>query len=212
MCYSAPASFSAAAVLAISGYFTLKTIKSSRYLPIALIPCGFALQQAAEGMVWLNIPLQNGDWLAYLNVWIFAFFSFVLWPFWVPLAFSTAEKDPKRKWMMQNLLMVGVAIAIFNAYLGIIHGIRVDMTCNSLAYSSSGISYAFYYGITVFYVACTIGPMLLSTLKGIAVVGILGLIAFILCFVIQRETFSSLWCFYAALINCGLWWVLKNNR
>lgn len=209
MCYSATASFSASALLAVVGYLTMTTVKYRRHTPIALIPLGFSLQQFAEGIIWLYLPFESSAILPNMALWTFAAFAFVLWPFWVPLAFFISERDPERRRMAALLLMAGTAIGLCNAYLGLAYGVKVDLTCNSLAYSSSGISNFTYYTLMILYVACTVGPMLLSTLRGMRVVGGLNLLAFILCFIIQKETFSSLWCFYAALISCGLLWVLR---
>ena len=69
MCFSATASFSAAAVLLGIGTLTLRSALASRHayrrreLPFAAIPLLFAIQQLIEGVIWLtfgaDVPMLN---------------------------------------------------------------------------------------------------------------------------------------------------------
>ena len=51
MCFSAPASFTAAAVLLGLGTVTMRRARSRRELPYAAIPLLFGVQQLLEGML-----------------------------------------------------------------------------------------------------------------------------------------------------------------
>ena len=55
MCFSAEASFTSSAVLALIGYASIKAAPSKSKLFLAAIPCFFALQQFSEGIIWLNL-------------------------------------------------------------------------------------------------------------------------------------------------------------
>ena len=90
MCFSAPASFTAAAVLLGLGTVTMRRARSRRELPYAAIPLLFGVQQLLEGMLWLTFP----DRAPLLNValtHLYSFFSHVLWPIYVPLAALALE-------------------------------------------------------------------------------------------------------------------------
>lgn len=56
MCFSASASFTAAAVLLGLGTVTMRRARSRRELPYAAIPLLFGVQQLLEGMLWLTFP------------------------------------------------------------------------------------------------------------------------------------------------------------
>ena len=82
MCFSAPASFTAAAVLLGLGTVTMRRARSRRELPYAAIPLLFGVQQLLEGMLWLTFP----DRAPLLNValtHLYSFFSHVLWPIYL---------------------------------------------------------------------------------------------------------------------------------
>ena len=85
MCYSAPASFSAAIILAVIGVVVIYR-KPKRLLPLALIPCFFAIQQFAEGFVWID-PESTLPKSTYL------FFAYAFWPMWIPFATFFAEEN-----------------------------------------------------------------------------------------------------------------------
>lgn len=53
MCFSAPVSFSAGAVL-----LGLGSAKRPRELPFAAIPLLFAIQQLSEGVIWLTFSYE----------------------------------------------------------------------------------------------------------------------------------------------------------
>src|SRR5262245_49220676 len=98
MCFSAEASFTVSAVLAAIGVATIKNASNSRLRLIAFVPFLFAIQQFAEGIVWLymngTITDQNigiGAQYAYLS------FAWVLWPIYTSCAIFISEKIHWRK-------------------------------------------------------------------------------------------------------------------
>ena len=59
MCFSASASFVTAAITGAIGIVTLTRVNEPRELPFAATPLLFALQQAVEGLLWLNLPARR---------------------------------------------------------------------------------------------------------------------------------------------------------
>ncbi|EKJ7675982.1 hypothetical protein PJV66_006735, partial [Pseudomonas aeruginosa] len=113
MCFSAPASFTAAAVLLGLGTVTMRRARSRRELPYAAIPLLFGVQQLLEGMLWLTFP----DRAPLLNValtHLYSFFSHVLWPIYVPLAALALESV---RWRRRVLVAIAVAGALVGLYL-----------------------------------------------------------------------------------------------
>ena len=113
MCFSASASFTAAAVLLGLGTVTMRRARSRRELPYAAIPLLFGVQQLLEGMLWLTFP----DRAPLLNValtHLYSFFSHVLWPIYVPLAALALESV---RWRRRVLVAIAVAGALVGLYL-----------------------------------------------------------------------------------------------
>jgi hypothetical protein len=106
MCFSAAASFSAAAICGGTGALTLRRAsKPDRML--APIPIIFSLHQALEGLVWLTGAQGFGRCAGYS----FASIAFCLWPVYVPLAAWQSEASPHRRPFMLAFLLLGVPIA-----------------------------------------------------------------------------------------------------
>lgn len=113
MCFSAESSFALAAALAPAAAFSFAGARriGSGWLPLALFPAAFAVQQAAEGALWLD--LAQGD--AAGATWSsrgFLFFSHFFWPAFAPLAVRAAEPDPRRRRLIGWIAALG---ALFGA-------------------------------------------------------------------------------------------------
>lgn len=65
MCFSAEASFAAAALLVPAGAIGIRRAYQSdrRYLAFAALPVYFGLQQLFEGLVWTGGRLGNEVWI-----------------------------------------------------------------------------------------------------------------------------------------------------
>ncbi len=90
MCFSAEASFTAGAVLSVVGVYSLIVNKKPKYIPLAIIPLFFGVQQLAEGGVWLSLTHQ-WEVRAKTFTYIFLFFSQIFRETRVPFAFRRAE-------------------------------------------------------------------------------------------------------------------------
>jgi hypothetical protein len=85
MCFSAPVSFAASALLLPIGFYSLRLAyqQNPDYIPLAAILIAVAIQQACEGLVWLGI--ETGS-LPETNLGAFGFLAFAywFWLFWSP--------------------------------------------------------------------------------------------------------------------------------
>src|SRR2546430_366407 len=95
MCFSAQASFAAAAFLLPGGVYCagVAILRRPAYLPLAVVPFVFSVQQFCEGFVWIG--LDRGD-AGLVTTAALAFLAFALgfWPFWVP--FCVLFLEPRR--------------------------------------------------------------------------------------------------------------------
>ena len=96
MCFSAEASYTAAALLLPAGAIGVQRAYRTdrRYLPLAALPIFFGLQQLFEGLVWTGNALSS-DTMVQRYALAYMFFSWLAWPVWIP--FSTYFLEPCRR-------------------------------------------------------------------------------------------------------------------
>ena len=136
MCFSATGSFAVAAGLAGIGAVAVSRTKPPSHRLFAFVPLLFAIQQIAEGMVWLTMPSQDSR-LHHAAVDIFLIFAVVVWPTWVPLCLVPIERQPRRKKPLRVLLALGTCVSLYAGWL-LFQGQPVaKIESHSLAYDYS---------------------------------------------------------------------------
>ena len=97
MCFSAEASFAAAAILLPAGAIGMQRAYRTdrRYLPFAALPVFFGLQQLFEGLVWTGNALSSESMVQRFSL-AYMFFSWLAWPVWVPLSTYFLEPCGRR--------------------------------------------------------------------------------------------------------------------
>jgi hypothetical protein len=196
MCFSAEASFTAAAVLAIVGSVTVVTARG-RLVPLAATPLLFAAQQAAEGVLWvasnqgrLDHPAADAALAVYL------IFAFAVWPVWIPAVLGIAEPQRGKKRPFWLLTALGVGLLSLNVMTTSLSSIRVEISCCSIAYA--GAIHPLTY---LLYPVCTIAPFFLSSLPQARLFGLAAAGSAIVAATLFATTFASVWCFFAAWIS-----------
>ena len=116
MCFSATASFAASGALTVSLVSAVR-IKRRSLLMLALMPLLFAIQQAAEGLVWLTVASKQHTPLHHFGVYAFLAVALVVWPIWLPVSLLLAEQQPRRRRGLVLLVYAGVAVAVFAGWL-----------------------------------------------------------------------------------------------
>ncbi len=98
MCYSAEVSFgSSVALISVGGWCLRTAYHKVRWIwPLAIVPCFFAVQQAAEGFVWIGLE-NNANELVKYSASIYLFFALAFWPIWFCIALWLMETDKKRR-------------------------------------------------------------------------------------------------------------------
>src|SRR5262249_39162470 len=92
MCFSPEASFLAGAALLPAGCYCVQSAfrKDLRYLPLAVVPVAFGVQQWSEGVVWLGLQGNDPTLITQASVF-FLFFAVAFWPFWIPFSLLVPE-------------------------------------------------------------------------------------------------------------------------
>lgn len=213
MCFSAEASFTAAAVLGVIGGITLKQTESKNMLYLAAIPFLFALQQLSEGFLWLF--MQNGQQASFeanAAMYIYMFFAFTLWLVWMPLAFRIAEPDAQRRKRMLIPLALGISLGTINLIQIITHQVDAAVIEHSIVYNLHfQIPLWIYFSSILVYLAAVFMPPFMSSLKGSRLFGTLFAIAFLGSYYVYIYAFASIWCFFSAIFSIFIYKLVKDN-
>ena len=205
MCFSAEASFTAAALLIPSGALSIQRAYRTdrRYVSICALPLLFGLQQFLEGFVWTSGARGELD-LVRLYAIGYMSFSWLAWPIWVP--FSTYFLEPARRKPLYLLFAIAGAILGAGQFLPYF----VHSNWLSVRFLDSAIAYG---GVELFdflfareltyaiYLTLIILPLLLSTRGEIRVFGVLVAIVAAITYLLFRFAYISVFCFGGALMS-----------
>ena len=196
MCFSATASFSAAALTGTVGVVTLTHVRTPRELPLAGMPLLFGIQQAIEGTLWLILP--HGGAIAGALVGAFAIIALAIWPPLVPLAISLVERQKARRILLYTLIPAGLAVAGYSAFDMARHPFSASLSSAGVCYVN-GVSYSS--AAFAAYLLCTCLPPLLSTDRRLKMIGAVVALGMMVSFAFYYVSFISVWCFFAAITS-----------
>lgn len=206
MCFSATASFVAAAGLTAVGIMTLSEAKTGDRMPLAAMPVLFGMQQAVEGVVWITSGLPR---LQATAAFVYVMFSHVLWPFYVPLAVMAIEPKGRRKTVLKGFCLFGIALSLW-LFSYVIRGpITASLATGCVVYKINLPPIP--YGLAA-YVFVTCFSCLISRYKFIRVLGITALGALAVALWEYREAFYSVWCFFSAILSGIIYIHLRQTR
>lgn len=204
MCFSATASFTASAVLAVAGVAALAIIPKKQWLFFALTPFLFSLQQFFEGMIWLN---GGGSGRCFL------FFALIIWPIWIPLALWILEKREVPRRILSGLMGLGVFLAIAYMYVVVFHrpegsiqGLHMKYTFTLRVPQALSLVMIFFYAMT------TIVPFFVSSRRHMKIFGVLSLVTCLVALYFYTVCFVSVWCFFAAIASICVLVIMQKER
>lgn len=213
MCFSAEASFASAGVLAVAGGYCLRAAlrRRPRDWAFALIPLGFGLQQAAEGGVWLAVAAGDAQAARVCSA-VFLFFALAVWPFWFPLAAAVGEPRRGRARLLYAWAVLATAW-LWVAYLPVLlapEALAVEVAGHSLHYKHGDewvFGGAVRWPATAAYILCVGGPLLATSRRRQMLVPlVLGFVAVVVAAWVYAHAYTSVWCFFAALLSAYTAW------
>ena len=206
MCFGPVASFTSGAVLTAAGTATLKTTRSKGELLFAAFPLIFGVQQIIEGFIWMAVnqgPLQR--WLNPLTT-MFLFFAYLFWPIFSPLAIFILETQKKNKRILTFFVFMGIGTAFYLAWFLFHFQHDVTVVHHSIQYHVH--KFANFVGFI--YLGSTYLPYLFSSHKGVRYLGVANMIFAGISRYMYWVTFDSVWCFFAAILSVGIFFVLRS--
>lgn len=218
MCLSSSVSFAASGLLlAGGGYSSYKAwITNKKYLPVAIMPIFAGLQQFTEGFVWTG--MNSGDPLTVLwNALGFIFFTWFMWPFWIPLSVYVLEPPESRRkhlFLAFSLIGLGFGLTLYVPHLFNPDWIDVSINSNSLAYEGTMLLDFIMprWSTNVLYLTLIILPPLLSRYRhvnyfGLTLIGVVAIDYFFLSY-----AYISFFCLLAGLATLHLIYIIARNK
>lgn len=222
MCFSAEASFGVGALLLPAGYYCLHQAlrQGPSYLPLAIIPLVFSIQQFAEGLVWIGIRHEQPTLRTAAGL-VFLFFALGFWPFWASFCGLFLERDRSRQAGLVLGALLGLTFSGF-LYLPLAwdpeRWLQIGVRYHSIQYD--------FRRLPVFdvlpqpwwhfsYLVLVSIPLLRSPDRRWTVYGIMVVGAAAFSQVVFWYAYISVWCFFAALLSkqlCYIFYRLEGRQ
>jgi hypothetical protein len=213
MCFSAEASAGAAAALLPVGGYCLATAwrKDRAYLPLALVPLLFGLQQLCEARVWDALDRSDLE-LARVPSLVFLFFGLAMWPVWIPLATAAIEPAGRKRLALFALAAGGFVFGVLY-YPPAVHGNGLNPTVvgHSIRYDFSAVPATrtdWWWIWPALYLAAVCVPPLISQNHRLRSLGVAVVLVAAITYALFAYAFASVCCFFAAALSLFLAYVL----
>ena len=207
MCFSAPVSFAAAALLGVTSAALLTKVRALTELPLAVVPLLFAAQQAIEGVLWRVVPDGPGHTTALAT--LFAAIGLIVWPLLIPVAMALVERQTLRRLAILLLVPAGIGVSVNYAAILLVRPYRAWPLGHTLTYVNNHSISPVMAGL---YILCTCLPPLLSGSRILNLFGVIVIAGLAITFLAFYESFISVWCFFAALASLILWKFFHDRR
>jgi len=206
MCFGPVASFTAAGILTAIGSAVLKNVRARKEIFLALFPLLFAVQQFTEGWLWLLLRSGKSGVLQQGLTFTFLIFAYVIWPVLCPVSVYAIEYNHRRRRLLLLLIFMGICTSSYLLFFIFKNSIQaVALTCQIRYETHLSRAYLF----TGVYMVATILPYFLSSHRAILIFGIPNLIFCIIAYFFYNFAFTSVWCFFAAIISVSFYFFLR---
>lgn len=207
MCFSANASFGAGIVLSVIGVVSIKKAQKPSQLLFASIPLIFAVQQVAEGILWVTLPNPDNVFTQKIATYVFLFFAQILWPLWVPVAIILLEKNSTRRVVQKLLIGAGILVGFYLAYCLVSYHVQAKIIGYHIAYIQDYPASLRMYVIG-FYALATIAPPFFSHIKRMWILGTAILISYLITALFYEHYILSVWCFFSSIISISIYAIM----
>jgi hypothetical protein len=207
MCFSASASFGAGIVLSVIGVASIKKVQHPSQFAFAAIPFLFAIQQIAEGILWITLPNIAYASLSHAMTYVFLFFAQFFWPFWVPIAILILDRKDKRNKIQKLLVVMGTLVSIYFAYCLLFYHVHAQIIGHHVTYSVDYPDPLNGYG-AIFYFLSIVAPPFFSHVKRMWVFGTIIFISYAITAIFYDHYMLSVWCFFASIISMTIYAIM----
>ena len=220
ICFSSTASFTAAAVLLPLGALAIQQSRRRQrpeLLPLAIMPVFFALQQAIEGLVWVQLEAGAAPASVRPLALAYLFFAFALWPSWIPWVALVIARGRLRPW--RQLLLRGFCLS--GLVLGLALWMPLLIEPQRLITTVQGDSIAYNARLLLnndlgqigrgLYVLLIVVPWLLIPSPRLRLFALALLMAALVADWFAHHAFTSVWCYFSALLSIWIVWLVRRE-
>jgi hypothetical protein len=199
MCFSPTGDLVGGAVVVGIGIDACLHLKRRfEYVAIAALPVALGLHQIDETFVWWWLQGHVGSGVGEVAMWIYLVFALVVLPMLIPLMVFFFMRRSPRRWRVAPFVVLGIVVSGILLEAMLVGHPEVRLGTYHLAYTIGLRHGTFIIGL---YIVATCGPMLASGFRPMVWFGAANLIAVIVLALLCASGFTSLWCFYAALVG-----------
>lgn len=203
MCFSASASFAASAILTGIGVYSVHKHQRTPQWPLAVIPFIFAVQQAIEGFLWLSLTHWENVGAIFFSS-LFLFFAFFWWPAYIPWVAAHFESDPLRKKIHVRIWYAGVIFGLLLYLFFLLKPAAAYIDGKAICYTYFpylGNNFNALAWLVPPYVGFTVLVGIVSKHRIFRLFSFIAGISMLLAWYFFHNTFTSTWCFFAAVLS-----------
>lgn len=227
MCFSASASFTASAVLMPLGLYSThlaRTNQQPNYVPLALVPFFFGVQQLIEGLEWTAIDSGRIEPLTTLGALGFLFFAYCFWMIWIPWSAWSISRSTDSRALQHRLRWVAIVATVLGIafYLPVLFDPpAVQPAVHStgrLLYDVSNLHSIVHNFVNtepvgeLVYWGFIVLPLIAVADKAVKLFGVLIFVSIFLTWITYSATFNSVWCFYCAVLSIFVIWIVNRPQ
>jgi hypothetical protein len=199
MCFSPQGDLAGGVVVMAIGVDACLHLHGRReYRALAVIPLVLGAHQVDEALVWWGLQGHVPRSVGNVAMWIYLVFALVVLPLAVPALVLSLERTARRRLRIVPFVIVGAAVSAILCTVLVTHGPTARIGAYHISYSiglTDGIA------LVGLYIVATCGAMLASSSRDIVWFGAANAVAVIVLARLCADGFTSLWCFYAALVS-----------
>jgi len=199
VCFSPVGDLVGGALVVAIGLDACRHVKGrSENLAIATLPLVLGLHQIDEAFVWWGLQGHVSPGVGNIAMWIYLAFALVALPVLVPLLLTIFEPSRVHRVRYVPFTLLGIVVSAVTLNAMLTQNPTVRLGTYHLAYSV-GLTH----GVLIIglYIVATCGSLLVSGNRTLQYFGIANLVAVIVLALLCADGFTSLWCFYAALLS-----------
>ena len=208
MCFSVSASFGAGIILSLVGVATIRKTTSTSQIALAIFPFIFAVQQFAEGFVWLSVLNPDNPGWQSIPIYIFLICSHIVWPILMPVCMLMLEENATRKTVLWVLLSAGVLVGTYHAFLLLTYPVITRVDQHHIQYiirQEPGMRIL----SNLLYAISAVLPSLVSGVKRMWWLGAFLFISYVASYLFFKHYVISVWCYFATFQCILVYLVLK---
>ena len=199
MCFSPVGDLAGGAVVAALGVDACRHVKGRpENLALATLPLLLGLHQVDEAFVWWSLQGHVPSDVGHAATWAYLVVALVALPVIVPILLAVYEHSPRRRWRYAPFEVLGLFVAAVLLEAMLVGHPSARLGAYHLAYSIGLQHGVLFIGL---YIVATCGPMLASGRRLLVWFGVANLGAVVALALLCADGFTSLWCFYAALLS-----------